>query len=389
MKKVYSVVAAIAVALAVVAVALAWNNETMGQVTGQPLCNTETGQLEGEFTVVWTSTANADSGYTVTDIDPDSPATVNYPASEAGKWVEFSFTVTQKENWPWGLFRDVDTQTNKGKIKLPKIDCQSEDKVTLCHAQTPDGQGTPGTFKYEKITIAAPGALGHFLEHDNDIVPQFTVKNGPKAGTYGPKGDTSLLEYEDCQKPEEPKEEVTPLDPTFRDPTCEDKTAEVILPKVEGVEYSVEGTVAPGETVTVTATAQDGYVIPEGAVTEWEHTFKQVPNCTPPPPRCPPPNPDGTYGGKDGNPGNDECKPDPVPPTTPEPPVTPPVEPPVATPPVTPPVEPPVTPEPPVVTPEQPKPEQPKPAAPKPTEPKPSEPVAQPDTEPQAPPETR
>lgn len=37
---------------------------------------------------------------------------------------------------------------------------------------------------------------------------------------------------------------------------------------------------------------------------------------TPPPERCPPPNPDGTYGGKDGKPGNDECKADPVPPTT-------------------------------------------------------------------------
>ena len=49
-------------------------------------------------------------------------------------------------------------------------------------------------------------------------------------------------------------------------------------------------------------------------------------DCTPdeptpptPPVRCPPPNADGTYGGKDGNPGNDECVPDkPETPDTPD-----------------------------------------------------------------------
>lgn len=50
-----------------------------------------------------------------------------------------------------------------------------------------------------------------------------------------------------------------------------------------------------------------------------------------PPERCAPPNPDGTYGGKDGKPGNDECKPDEVPPvTTPDTPQT--VTPPAVTP---------------------------------------------------------
>jgi hypothetical protein len=100
-------------------------------------------------------------------------------------------------------------------------------------------------------------------------------------------------------------------------------------------------------------------------------------------PRCPPPNEDGSYGGKDGKPGNDECVADPKPetPVTPEPPVVPPVEPPV--------VEPPVTPEPPAVTPEEPvAPEQPEaeePSAPA----QPSQPGTKPTTQPQAPPETR
>lgn len=118
-----------------------------------------------------------------------------------------------------------------------------------------------------------------------------------------------------------------------------------------------------------------------------------VPPVTPEDPhKCTPQNPDGSLGGKDGKPGNDDCAADPVPPvTTPEPPVTPPVEPPVV-----PPVTPPVTPEPPVVvevpeTPEQPVPpvvEEPTPTTPPVSEPTPDQPVAEPTTEPQAAPET-
>lgn len=75
--------------------------------------------------------------------------------------------------------------------------------------------------------------------------------------------------------------EVTATAPSFLDPTC-DISAAVHLPTVTGVTYAVTGTVAPGEEVTVKATATEGYVL-VGA-SEWKHTFGQVPdNCTPPP----------------------------------------------------------------------------------------------------------
>lgn len=59
---------------------------------------------------------------------------------------------------------------------------------------------------------------------------------------------------------------VTPLPPTFHggEPW-------ITLPDVEGVTYTVAGTPGPGQTVTVTATPQDGYQLEGVAV--WEHEW--------------------------------------------------------------------------------------------------------------------
>ncbi|WP_324650791.1 family 16 glycoside hydrolase [Georgenia sp. H159] len=72
--------------------------------------------------------------------------------------------------------------------------------------------------------------------------------------------------------------EVTPSEVTFADRagTSEDSFT---VPAVDGVEYVVDGEVVqagthPGSgTVTVTARALEGYVLTEGAVAEWSHTF--------------------------------------------------------------------------------------------------------------------
>ncbi len=74
---------------------------------------------------------------------------------------------------------------------------------------------------------------------------------------------------------------ATPEEPTFVDADCDDPDASAVnLPETEGVDYTTTGTVAPGETVTVTATPQDGYVFEPGVTTSWEHTFATVPdNC--------------------------------------------------------------------------------------------------------------
>lgn len=64
-------------------------------------------------------------------------------------------------------------------------------------------------------------------------------------------------------------------EPRFVDPTCANDTTAVLDPNPDdGVTYEVEGTVAPGQTVTVRAVAGDGIVL-EGT-TEWTHTFGQL-----------------------------------------------------------------------------------------------------------------
>lgn len=136
---------------------------------------------------------------------------------------------------------------------------------------------------------------------DGSAALTFTIEGAPGLDTVEvPAGETQTVTFEldedaayditvtaegmepvtasgtrDCQQPQ--PEEVTPAEPTFVEPTCDDD-ADVTLPTVEGVTYEVTGTIAPGETVTVTATPTDAsYVFPDGAPTEWTHTFAPAP----------------------------------------------------------------------------------------------------------------
>ena len=92
-------------------------------------------------------------------------------------------------------------------------------------------------------------------------------------GTFqGPRAD-SVSNWVVCWDTEPPTE-VTPLAPTFIDPTCDVNVAGLVLPDgPTGVTYQVTGDQQPDGTVTVTAVAGDGYTFPAGATTEWEHTY--------------------------------------------------------------------------------------------------------------------
>jgi hypothetical protein len=63
------------------------------------------------------------------------------------------------------------------------------DKVTICHATGSE------TNPYVLISPSAIGVKAGHLDHqhDEDIIPQFTIESGPHAGTYGPQGDQSIL----------------------------------------------------------------------------------------------------------------------------------------------------------------------------------------------------
>ncbi|PYF96783.1 Glucose/arabinose dehydrogenase, beta-propeller fold, partial [Georgenia satyanarayanai] len=91
-------------------------------------------------------------------------------------------------------------------------------------------------------------------------------------------GGGETVYYRDVQVKDLSAVEVTPEAVTFAD---EDGTENdtFTVPEVEGVEYVVDDEVVaagpnPGTgTVTVTARAQDGYVLAEGATAEWTFTF--------------------------------------------------------------------------------------------------------------------
>jgi hypothetical protein len=79
---------------------------------------------------------------------------------------------------------------------------------------------------------------------------------------------------------------VTPEAPTFVEATCTtlDGAAVQVPKNADAITYKQSGTPAPGATVTVKATANEGYTIVEGATTEWVHTYTTVAelNCPPP-----------------------------------------------------------------------------------------------------------
>lgn len=142
----------------------------------------------------------------------------------------------------------------------------------------------------ESSTPAAPGA-------------NVTVTATAKPGFEFAGGETEYAESHQFPAAQTPCDvvagpRVTPQ-VSFVDPTCDTDPA-VILPEeevedvvgragagplittkdVNGVHYEVTGTLAPGGTVEVDASALDGFELAESAQTHWSHTFAEVTGCT-------------------------------------------------------------------------------------------------------------
>ena len=91
--------------------------------------------------------------------------------------------------------------------------------------------------------------------------------------------DTATIET-DCDETEVEDDVVVSPAVSFADPTCDDPDAtNVVVTEVDGVTYDIEGTVAPGEAVTVTATLADGVKLAKDGTTSWSHTFDDPGEC--------------------------------------------------------------------------------------------------------------
>jgi LPXTG-motif cell wall-anchored protein len=116
------------------------------------------------------------------------------------------------------------------------------------------------------------------VEADGSVVVTAAAENGYvlTAGsttrwTFGADELAQLpADHPDCV---DPPEEVMPLAVAMTGPTC-DAPGDVIVPTVEGVEYTT--TVHDDGAVTVTAAAADGCVLADGCPTEWSFTAAQL-----------------------------------------------------------------------------------------------------------------
>jgi hypothetical protein len=109
---------------------------------------------------------------------------------------------------------------------------------------------------------------------------QYTVTATPAEGYTFPEGTQTTWTITvnpatgDCPTP---PTEVTPTAapaPTFTEPTCEGQAADVAFTDTAEYRYRVDGTVEPGGTVTVTATATEGHALT--GTTVWEYTFATI-----------------------------------------------------------------------------------------------------------------
>ena len=130
------------------------------------------------------------------------------------------------------------------------VDCG---KATLT-LSNPEEYGQPGedyTFTYtvdgvEKQVTVAPGGT----ETIDELFPE-------DSGTHTVSIDG--VDYTIDTNCED--DATTPAEPNFVDPTCAEPTADVDATDTDEYTYNIVGTVAPGGTVTVTATATAGHVL--------------------------------------------------------------------------------------------------------------------------------
>jgi hypothetical protein len=129
-------------------------------------------------------------------------------------------------------------------------------KVTLCHATSSD------TNPYEKITVSVSAFYnaGH-IDHAGDIWEAFSyVTKGGDTVNVPAQGDTSLLAFEDCEKPDEDTP-VTKPDAVFADPCG---TANDVFSVPAGQGYTVGAVQVNGAVQSITVTLDDGFVWADG-----------------------------------------------------------------------------------------------------------------------------
>ncbi|MFL6022441.1 MAG: hypothetical protein ACJ72O_03810 [Marmoricola sp.] len=187
---------------------------------------------------------------------------------------------------------------SSGAVLLATAPAANADKtpVNVCHATSSDSN--PYTF----ITVDNDSTqLTAHLAHRNDPNKRWKsdgtfngvahTKGQPKPDIIGdyvdPEGNQVVLDgvvtLATCQNSEvpPPPDIETTASVTFTNPSCDNDNTPSYATEGDHVTFELDGTVAPGEHVTVTATVDDGYTFADDAQSlEFEHTFTAAVDCT-------------------------------------------------------------------------------------------------------------
>ncbi|GAA1775892.1 hypothetical protein [Agromyces lapidis] len=280
--------------LALVGVAAPASAHT-GDLKASAVCNVETGEYDVTYTLKLSNVPTGKTGTTMWEVGgsrfegtPKSADGMDRgPLSSTGNaTLELgteSLPGDTVGNGPWVYaFTSWDRNNKKGsdgRIEGLNGDCGNETtvkKITFCHATG------SATNPYVRLTTSVSAFLnaGH-IDHQKrgDIYPEFTYKKPGKNGqliTVPAQGDQSLLTTGDCTKPGPTEIEVEGA-PSFAD-TCGPDNEKLTVPAdTKFIDWEKR---EQNGVITVTATANTGYVFKPGAKTEWTFTIDDAP-CPP------------------------------------------------------------------------------------------------------------
>lgn len=170
-----------------------------------------------------------------------------------------------------------------GLVVVSSSSASATSDVGLCHAT----ESSTNPYNYQTVDGSSSDYQGHLAHRNN---PQQVWSKGTwwnnvwhPAGSPKPdliQGlDPNVSEALCDLSGEVGPRSVTPS-VTFTDPTCaNDGAIGWAGSDTDKVTYTLRGTVAPGSSVTVTATPQAGYEFPANAATTFPHTFSVSPDC--------------------------------------------------------------------------------------------------------------
>ncbi|MFL6105866.1 MAG: hypothetical protein ACJ72L_02810 [Marmoricola sp.] len=191
---------------------------------------------------------------------------------------------------------DITSASCDGDVVTPLANADVDVTQPTC-----DNENTPSL---DPVAQHATYVVSGSSEPGGHWVVTFTADDGY---TFDGDDQTELViegDFDEAESPCDiviPPTEVTPVAPEFTEPDCTTDPA-VVLPDpapvtetavpekkaagpvietkdVDGVHYVVTGSLEPGGTVDVDATAIDPNVLAEGVTTHWEHTFAEVGDC--------------------------------------------------------------------------------------------------------------